>query len=287
MNASPHVTTSIIVLTYRRPSALSVVLQGLAKQCDPTCEVLIADDGSPLAERDALQRRLPAFACGVRHVWHPDVGFTAARARNNAARLARGRRLIFLDGDCVPNAQFLQRHAALARPGQFVNGSRVLLSERLTTQVEASAIDLASAGWKQWLSWRLAGDANKIAHLLAWPGAPGRVERSFRWTGIRSCNLAVWREDFEAVNGFDETFSGWGHEDADLVLRLHHLGLARCNGFLATEVFHLWHRENSRTDALRNHQTVQDRVVSRQVRAIMGLQEAHGLDEVVVTVMDR
>ena len=287
MNGQPgrSVSTSIIVLTYRRVGALLAVLRGLAAQCGPDCEVLIADDGSPAQDLEALRRGLPAFACPVLHVWHPDTGFTAARARNLAARVARGRRLIFLDGDCVPNRKFLSMHARLARPGQFVNGSRVLLGERLTAQVESAALDIPSAGWGQWLSWRLSGEVNKLAHLLPWPGAPWRIDKSFRWKGIRSCNMAVWREDFVAVNGFDETFSGWGHEDADLVLRMHHQGLVRCNGFLATEVFHLWHRENSRTQASLNHQTVVDRMASGQMRALQGMQEADGAAQMVVTTM--
>ena len=57
------------------------------------------------------------------------------------------------------------------------------------------------------------------------------------------------------MNGFDEAFSGWGHEDADLVLRLHNHGARRKNGFFGTEVFHLWHRENSRENEAVNRAT--------------------------------
>ena len=71
------------------------------------------------------------------------------------------------------------------------------------------------------------------------------MEERFRWKGIRSCNFGVAWRDFEAVNGFDEVYPGWGHEDADLVLRLHHHGCRRKNGFLGTEVYHLWHRKSA------------------------------------------
>ncbi|HSH91690.1 MAG TPA: galactosyltransferase-related protein, partial [Ramlibacter sp.] len=77
----------------------------------------------------------------------------------------------------------------------------------------------------------------------------------------------------EAVNGFDESFSGWGHEDADLVLRLHHLGAKRKNGFLATEVFHLWHGENSRANEGVNRERVVQRMHGGMVRAERGLGE--------------
>ena len=278
--------TSIIVLTYRRVNALLAVLQSLAQQCGSDCEVVIADDGSPLAERDAVRSQLPHFNCPVRHVWHPDTGFTASRARNLGVRASGGDRLVFLDGDCVPNAQFVALHTALRQRGEFVNGSRVLLSEGLTARVERGEVDLLAASAVQWLTWCFRGDVNKLTHLFPWPGAPRHRELAFRWKGIRSCNLAVWRDDFVAVNGFDESFEGWGHEDADLVLRLHHQGLRRCNGFLATEVFHLWHRENSRTLASKNHQTVLERCQTGQRRALKGLQEAVGADAMVVTVLN-
>ena len=280
---STDVKTSIVVLTYRRVNALLAVLRALAPQCTASCEVLVADDGSPPEDLAALQRGLPRFGCPVRHVWHPDTGFTAARARNLAVRASSGERLIFLDGDCVPNPRFLAMHTRLSRPGEFVNGSRVLLSQRLTAQVEGCSVDMARASLAQWVAWRLRGDVNKCLHLWQWPGAPGRTQTSFRWHGIRSCNLAVWRDDFLAVNGFDEQFSGWGHEDADLVLRLHEQGLQRCNGFLATEVFHLWHPENSRVDASRNQDRVLERLRTHQKRAAQGMDEAFGAADVRIT----
>lgn len=266
-------STAFVVLTYNRPDALLAVLEALAGQCSPGDTVLIADDGSRPEHVLAWRRGLPAFSCPVLHVWHPDRGFTAARARNLGALHARADYLVFLDGDCVPNPHFAAQHRRLAQRGHFVNGSRVLLSERLTRQVERGELRLARLSAGDWLRLRLAGDVNKLSHLLAWPSAPGRVERRFHWKGIRSCNFGVWYRDFEAVNGFDETFSGWGHEDADLVLRLHHLGCLRKNGFLATEVLHLWHKENSRAQESGNRQRVLDRMRGAQVRATTGLAE--------------
>jgi len=134
---------------------------------------------------------------------------------------------------------------------------------------------------------RIAGDVNKLTHILQWPGAPFRVQPRFRWKGIRSCNFGVSWRDFEAVNGFDETFAGWGHEDADLVLRLHHCGLRRKNGFLATEVWHLWHREQSRAEEGVNRARVTARMESGIIRAERGLAEALHQAETLVTELNR
>ncbi|WP_048441095.1 glycosyltransferase [Caenimonas sp. SL110] len=263
---------AFVVLTYNRPDALLAVLRALAPQCPSDAVVIIADDGSRADAVAAMRQGLPKFACPVRHVWHPDIGFTASRARNLGAFDSHADYVVFLDGDCVPSPHFVRAHIALAQPGYFVNGNRVLLSPDMTRRVSATDAP-EHIGMLEWLRLRMAGDVNKLTHLVYWAGAPGRVESTFRWKSIRSCNFGVWYRDFELVNGFDETFHGWGHEDADLVLRLHHLGLSRKNGFLATEVLHLWHDESSRDSEELNRERVLQRMKGNLVRAQKGLAE--------------
>jgi GT2 family glycosyltransferase len=279
--------TGFVVLTYNRPAALLAVLRALAPQCQADDVVVIADDGSREENVRAVRAGLPAFPCAVRHVWHPDVGFTAARARNLGALHAGCDYVVFLDGDCVPTAHFAAQHRALAASGQFVNGSRVLLDEGFTADVESGRVDLLAIGTAGWLRLRARGAVNKLTHLVQWTGAPGRLQGRFDWNGIRSANFGVWMRDLQAVNGFDETFRGWGHEDADLVLRLHNAGRVRKNGFLATEVFHLWHRENSRERESHNRQRVLDRMRSGITRAERGLAEARSVTDATVTELNR
>jgi GT2 family glycosyltransferase len=268
---------SVIVLTYNRSDALLAVLRSLASQCTLGDEIVIADDGSRAEHVMAIQACLPLFRCSVQHVWHPDVGFTAARARNLGVAHSKNDYLVFLDGDCVPHAHCIAQHRRLAQQGHFVNGSRVLLSATLTAQILQRNLVPEAWAWLKWVWLTLSGQANKclwlIGLLVHWPLDFLRLKRKFVWRGIRSCNFAVWRRDFEAVNGFDETFAGWGHEDADLVLRLHHAGLVRKNGFWATEVFHLHHPENTRQHELKNRAIVIDRMQSHITLAQAGLQQ--------------
>ena len=275
--------TAFIVLTYNQPAILLPVLRGLAVQCDARHEVIIADDGSSPAAIAALRQGLPAFKCPVRHVWHPDTGFTASRARNLAAAASSADYLVFMDGDCLPNLHFVEGHCALMAPGFFVNGSRVLLSEALTQKIVNGPLDINQASLLDWLRWRLTGDVNKLIHLLRWQNAPGRQQEKFVWKKIRSCNFGLWREDFLRVNGFDESFEGWGHEDADLVLRLHNAGLKRKNGYCSTEVYHLWHKVNSRSAESKNRQVVTQRLHSGLIRALKGVDNRAAADNVVVT----
>ncbi|MDB5846202.1 MAG: glycosyltransferase [Polaromonas sp.] len=274
---------SFIVLTYNRTDALLAVLRSLARQCNGNHQVIIADDGSRQDQVQLLFDRCPAFECPVLHVWHPDAGFTIARARNLATRHATGEYLVFLDGDCIPNRTFAAQHARLAEAGYFVNGSRVLLNQRLSSDVIDGALDLPSQPAQFWLRARLRGESNKLLHLLGWPRNLFRVKKGFKWRGIRGCNLGVWMRDFLSVNGFDESFEGWGHEDADFVLRLSHLGLRRKNGFLATEVFHLWHPESKRDSESINKKRVIARINTHVIQAEKGFRELEPSTSVKLT----
>lgn len=102
--------SAIIVLTYNRPTALLAVLRALAPQYQAGDEVWIADDGSSAKNVQRVRDALPPFACWLWHVCHPDVGFSAARARNMAALRTQADYRVFLDGDCVPHPHWLQQH---------------------------------------------------------------------------------------------------------------------------------------------------------------------------------
>lgn len=280
---NPSESVSVVITTYNRSDALLVVLAGLARQTDRNFEVIVADDGSREEHRRAILDSAVARELRLTHVWHPDVGFTASRVRNRGVAASRSSYVVFMDGDCVPEVDFIARHKQLAEPGHFVNGSRVLLAPELTQRVLTGAEQICGRSAVYWLGQRLRGQASKLAHLLRLPDWRARVHPEFYWKGIRSCNMGVWRSDYERIDGFDESFVGWGHEDADFVLRLHHAGVARKNGFCATEVFHLWHREAARDQESQNARTVRERAQSDIVRAASGYAQDRPDDDVVIT----
>ncbi|RZI43641.1 glycosyltransferase [Herbaspirillum sp. HC18] len=266
---------SVIVTTYNRPDALSAVIRALLDQTDANFEVIIADDGSGGPTREALAafRNAPVKTSMKRlvHAWQPDDGFRASAARNLGVHVAKGEYLVFLDGDCVPRPDFIARHRLLAEKGFMVSGSRVLLSEEFTNRILASGEQIHRHGLAYWLKQRLEGHTNKIVPLLHFPNTSLRHYRKVKWSRIKSCNLAIWRKDYSAVDGFDESFVGWGHEDADVVLRLARLGIRRKGGAFSTEVFHLWHRENTRATESQNRKRVEDRMKTGVTKADVGL----------------
>ena len=262
---------SVVITTYNRPDALGAVLEACFGQDDKDFEIIIADDGSTANTKaciDALRARAPV---PLLHVWQSDEGFRAAMARNRGTLASRGQYVVFLDGDCIPQRDFIARHRKLARRGYLVSGSRVLLSPAFTARILAEHLDLQTLGAADKLRYRAQGHINKVLQLLVkWPDA-GRESRRFSWRRIKSCNLGVWRSDLDTVNGFDESFTGWGHEDSDLVVRLFNAGVMRKDGAFATEVFHLWHREAVRDQESSNRDLVHKRAADKTVRATQGL----------------
>ncbi|WP_426336371.1 glycosyltransferase family 2 protein [Pseudoduganella sp. R-31] len=266
-------TISLIITTYNRPDALTAVVEACFAQDDQDFEIIIADDGSTNNTRDtvaALQARSPV---PLKHVWQEDIGFRAARARNLGILAAQGEYIVFIDGDCVPQKNFISSHRRLARRGHVVTGSRVLLSEAYTRRLLEQHLDIQRLGPLEKLKLYLTGGANKFLQTILTLPDVGRESKHFTWRRIKSCNMAAWRSDLDLVNGFDESFTGWGHEDSDLVLRLFNAGVMRKSGAFATEVYHLWHREAKRDQESSNRSAVLQRAIDKTTQAVAGLRE--------------
>jgi glycosyltransferase involved in cell wall biosynthesis len=266
---------SLIVSTYNRPDALERVLLGLNDQLRSDFEVIVADDGSSddtVARASNLESRLDYPFTLVRQEHR---GFHAARARNLAVLRASGDYLIFLDGDCVPFPDFIDGHARLAEPRRFVAGNRILLSRSFTERVLRDGLPVTKWSRRSWIAARLKGDVPRFSPLFRLPLGPLRSIRRTRWEGAKTCNLGVWRRDFFEIDGFDESYKGWGHEDADLVARLIHAGVERKDGRFAVPVLHLWHPQADRSMLEDNERRLEHVLESRAVKAWLGISHHH------------
>jgi predicted glycosyltransferase involved in capsule biosynthesis len=92
-----------------------------------------------------------------------------------------------------------------------------------------------------------------------------RLYKRFEWRRIKGCNMACWKSDALAIDGFDETLTGWGHEDADFVFRLQNKGVIRKSGAWATEVIHLWHKMANKETAEKNAAIVKEKILAKAV----------------------
>lgn len=243
---------SVIVTTYNWPAALKLVLLSLDRQSDRAFEVIVADDGSREDTRDMIDELSKDLGFPLQHVWQEDLGFRAARCRNQAVLAASGGYLVFLDGDCIVREDFVHQHRRLASRSKFVRGNRVKLARNYTEYLLGIGKIDELHDARRLLANRLRGNVGRLLPLARLPLGPVRDLRTRAWKGAKTCNLAMSRSDFEAVNGFNEAFEGWGHEDADLVIRLIRNGTCRREGSFATTVFHCFHDEQDRMNEARN-----------------------------------
>jgi glycosyltransferase involved in cell wall biosynthesis len=262
---------SVIVSTYNWPRALAVVLDSLARQSDLGFEVVVADDGSTPDTGELVAVRAADFPVPLRHVWQEDQGFRAAAARNQAVAASRGDYLLFLDGDCPVLGNFVSTHRRLARPDWFVAGNRILLGGTLSAAVLAGGRPVYLYNLLEFLLARRCGEINRLLPLLRLPDGCFRRLRPRRWQGAMTCNLAVWRQDFYRVNGFDENFVGWGHEDAEFVGRLINAGTYRKEGRFAVPVLHLWHPHQHRGREAGNLRRLHEHLDKKLTRAEAGV----------------
>ena len=77
--------------------------------------------------------------------------------------------------------------------------------------------------------------------------------------------MACWKVDAEAINGFDESMTGWGHEDADFVFRLQRHHIKRKSGSWSTEVFHLFHKIHDQSHAAENARKVRAMIQAKAI----------------------
>lgn len=258
-------TLSVVVSTYNSPRYLSLVLEGLSLQTDAAFECIVADDGSgpeTAVVIDAARPRLPVI-----HSWQADAGFRLAASRNRALTRASGDWVAFLDGDCIPSPDYVADVKAiadrrLARTTRFyVQGHRVILGEELSRSI-TGATGIFSPTWLLAHRKELSNFANGLrpAILPLWP------KKNLR--GVRGCNMIFRADDLRAVNGFDEEFVGWGHEDRDIVSRLFRSGVFRVDARGRAIVYHLYHPEQSRAAASENLDRAAE---ERPVRARKGI----------------
>lgn len=265
---------AVIVTTYNRPDALAAVLEGYLAQTDRNFEVLVADDGSKPETAQVVNDFQSRANFPIQHIWQEDDGFRAAAIRNRTLAATTADYIIFTDGDCIPLEDFVARHRLLSESGCFLSGNRVLLSQVLTRQVLSEKIPIHAWHFVEWIKARILGHINRLTPLLHLPDFGWLRKRApQRWQGAKTCNLSAFREDLLRVNGLDESYTGWGQEDSDLVVRLIRAGLINKSARFAAPVLHLWHKENDRSHLAENERRLQQVLNATHIRAYKGVDQ--------------
>jgi glycosyltransferase involved in cell wall biosynthesis len=269
---------TIIVSTYNSPNYLRLVLDALRDQDTQNFEVIIADDGSSADTKALIDKVKIDFPQPLKYIWHEDLGYRLASIRNKAVASASGNYLIFIDGDCIPRKNFVRNHIKLAEENYFVAGKRVLLSKSFTEKILNGYVQkIATFTLWHWFRLRLNNSCNRFLSLLSLPDSNSRKIKAKKWQGAKGCNLALWKKDFIAINGFDENYIGWGYEDSDLIIRLIRNGISRKEGSFSVTLLHLWHPENNKSKEQENLIRLKEIEQSNKIKASKGIdQYYHG-----------
>ena len=206
---------SIVIPTHNRLDMLLRVLDALRKQVDaPAFETIVINDGS----KDDTDRTL-AGRSDITFRTQANAG--PGNARNHGVRLARGKFVIFIGDDTVPEPRFLAEHARVHRHSND----------------DPLVAGLGYTGWPQ--RERITAFMDYIndfglqfGYRLIKDGEV--VPFNFFYTS----NLSIDRE-LLAAHPFDTTFPSAAWEDIELAYRLDRLGLKiRYNASAVTRHHH-------------------------------------------------
>jgi glycosyltransferase involved in cell wall biosynthesis len=240
-------------------------LDAFRRQVVPPGELLVADDGSGEATVSLIKRLLATMPFPTRHVWHPDAGFRKNAILNKCLAMVTGDYVVVTDADCIPHPRYIQDHAHLAERGCWVQGRRCYLDAMASAEVQPGRPVPA-------LRYLLTGHLSGVAKAFRFPVPV--VRRNTGQRGIIGCNMAMWRDDLLAINGWDEAYEGWGiGEDSDVGTRLYHLGRIRKFVYGRAVQYHLDHPLLSRDHLPGTLRRFQETLDTRRVRCERGVSQ--------------
>lgn len=189
---------SIIIPTYNRPMQLDSCLASLARLDFPKdrYEVVVVDDGGATSMETIVEpyRQIMNMTLLVQENAGPAV------ARNNGVAHSRGMFIAFMDDDCAPDRDWLTKlsERLLADPERMYGGK---VFNALDKNIYSAASQLL------------------IDYLYGYYNS--ELERARFFT---SNNMAMARDIFDAVGGFDTNFPGVFGEDRELCDRWQNFG---------------------------------------------------------------
>lgn len=148
------------------------------------------------------------------------AGIGAANARNEGAKHAGGDILIFCDAHLQFEDRWLDQ----------------LIVPLLLGQTDAVSPAIGSIHNADFIGY---GQTLKSNLRIKWNEKPHGISETAILPG--AC-LAITRTVFEAVDGFEQGFYTWGHEDVELSIKLWLFGF-RCHVLPSVKVDHLFRRE--------------------------------------------
>lgn len=260
-------STSLIISTYNWPEALNLCLLSILSQTVLPNEVIIADDGSNAQTAGLVAYYQKKFPIPLIHVWQEDQGFQLSKIRNKAIAKASAEYIIQIDGDLILEKNFIADHLSFSKKGTFVSGTRVQLSSVFSKGlITTNSINISI------FSKGLVNRSNAV-RLKPFREFLAERYKADDIAYVRGCNMAFWKTDLISVNGYNESFVGWGREDSELAVRLSNSGIKKRMLKFGAVTFHIHHREAQRQQLAANNDILNNAINLNTKTCIFGLSQ--------------
>lgn len=255
--------TALLISTYNWPEALGVVLQSLSRQTRFPAEVLIADDGSREETKILIDKFKGSVPFPVTHFWQEDKGFRKSVILNKALAATNADYIIQVDGDCIMHPNFIEDHLSSAAKNVYIFGSRV--------NIKPHAVDRVLKEKFREFSFYSKAIKNKTRNIrIPFLQKIYKPQPTFSHK-TRGCNISFWREDFIAVNGYNESIEGWGREDSELFLRMLNKGVQGKRLRYGGIVYHIYHPEKSKDNLPENTRIQEETMRENKIWCAQGI----------------
>ncbi len=237
---------SIIISVYKNTSALELILKSLANQTHKVDEIIISEDGDSKEMKEFISTLKND---NIVHYSHKDDGWKKAVALNNSIKKSIGEYLIFIDGDVIPHKRFVEGHIACSEHKKICCGKRSALGKTTSEKIYNKTLDIDELT-SSYITRIIPLHLEKIKHYEDGIYIPydNFLYKNFlknrHVNYIIGCNFSCYKEDIEAINGFDEDYKHPAvGEDVDLSWRFRGLGIELKSCRNAANIYHLWHKK--------------------------------------------
>ncbi len=247
MQSNKHIKTTVIISVYKNTQALKVVLDALTLQTHIPDEVIISEDGKSQEMQEFIKHYQTAL--NLVHTTQEDEGWRKNKALNNAIRAASSDYLIFIDGDVVPHPRFIEGHLACSRKKRVCAGKRVELGPKYSQKLIAGKLSIKQLA--RTFLFRVYGIHKDGArhyedgiYLRPTSWIYKNIIRKKTISYLIGCNFSCYKEDIEAINGFNEDYIHPAiGEDVDINWRFRAAGIEVMSCRNIANVYHLWHKK--------------------------------------------
>jgi len=198
---------SVIIPTYKRNDLLKECLERLKpikQSLNPSFyEVIVTDDSKDFTAKSFIKENYPWA------LWTEGPHRGPAANRNHGAKLSKFDWLVFIDDDCLPDENILRNYIDVIRNSDENIGAyegKIIADREKKRYDEESPLNLTGGHF---------------------------------WT----CNVAIKKEIFNRIGGFDENFPFPANEDKDIYLRI--LDVTKVKFLSSAIVIHPWRRIKS------------------------------------------